>query len=67
MRTDVRRFACALLCFPHAPECVRVCVRAFRVRVYVITVPQNTLWKVFMALTWAVKNLELSAALTPQP
>lgn len=42
------------------PLCVCVCV-------YVITVAQNTLWKVFMPLTWAVKNLELSAALTPLP
>lgn len=42
----------------------RVCVC---VRLYVITVPQNTLWKVFTPLTRAVKNLELSAALTPLP
>ena len=46
----------------HMPLCVSVCVC-----VYVITVPQNTLWKVFTPLTRAVKNLELSAALTPLP
>lgn len=44
--------------------CMPLCVC---VRVYVIAVPQNTLWKVFVPLTRAVKNLELSAALTPLP
>lgn len=52
------------MCLPMFSVCT--CVRA-RARVYVITVPQNTLWKVFMPLTGAVKNLEMSAALMPLP
>lgn len=51
----------------HELACVFFNSRRVCVCVCVITVPQNTLWKVFMALTRAVKNLELSAALTPLP